>query len=58
MMRPGRRRRREAGLFRRRWILDPIDGTFAFVHGVPFYGVMIGLEVEAEPLLGVVHLPR
>jgi len=40
-----------------RWILDPIDGTYAFVHHVPFYGVMIGLEVEAEPLLGVVHLP-
>jgi histidinol-phosphatase len=45
------------GSSRRRWILDPIDGTFAFVHGVPFYGVMIGLEVEAEPLVGVVHLP-
>ncbi|HEY3026406.1 MAG TPA: inositol monophosphatase family protein [Pyrinomonadaceae bacterium] len=45
------------GSSRRRWILDPIDGTYAFVHGVPFYGVMIGLEVEAEPLLGVVHLP-
>src|SRR5687768_7098091 len=23
----------------RRWIIDPIDGTYAFVHGVPFYGV-------------------
>ena len=45
------------GTSRRRWILDPIDGTYAFVHHVPFYGVMIGLEVEAEPLLGVVHLP-
>jgi len=41
----------------RRWILDPIDGTYAFVHGVPFFGVMIGLEVEAELVLGVVHLP-
>ncbi|HZI60616.1 MAG TPA: inositol monophosphatase family protein, partial [Pyrinomonadaceae bacterium] len=27
----------------RRWIIDPIDGTFAFVHGVPFYGVLIGV---------------
>jgi histidinol-phosphatase len=45
------------GCSRRRWILDPIDGTYSFVHGVPFYGVMIGLEVEAEPLVGVVHLP-
>jgi len=42
---------------RRRWIIDPIDGTFAFVHGVPFFGVMIGLEVEGQPVLGVVNLP-
>ncbi len=41
----------------RRWILDPIDGTYAFVHGVPFYGVMIGLEVDGETILGVVNLP-
>ena len=41
----------------RRWIIDPIDGTYSFVHGVPFYGVMIGLEVNAEPALGVVNLP-
>lgn len=27
-----------------RWILDPIDGTRSFVHGVPFWGVMIALE--------------
>ena len=41
----------------RRWIIDPIDGTFAFVHGVPFYGVLIGVEEGAEPLVGVIHLP-
>src|SRR2546427_76236 len=41
----------------RRWILDPIDGTYSFVHGVPLYAVLIGLEVDAEPLLGVVNLP-
>lgn len=45
------------GASRRRWIIDPIDGTFAFVHGVPFFGVMIGLEVERQPVLGVVNLP-
>ena len=38
----------------RRWILDPIDGTFAFVHGVPFYGVLIALEIEGELSVGVV----
>ena len=41
----------------RRWILDPIDGTYSFVHGVPLYAVLIGLEVSAESLLGVVNLP-
>ncbi len=41
----------------RRWIVDPIDGTFSFVHGVPFYGVMIGLEIDGEACLGVVNLP-
>jgi histidinol phosphatase-like enzyme (inositol monophosphatase family) len=45
------------GESRRRWIIDPIDGTFAFVHGVPFFGVMIGLEIAGEPVLGVVNLP-
>ena len=41
----------------RRWIIDPIDGTYSFVHGVPFYGVLLGLEVEDEPTLGVINLP-
>jgi len=45
------------GTSERRWIVDPIDGTFSFVHGVPLYGVMIGLEIEDEPALGVVNLP-
>ena len=41
----------------RRWIVDPIDGTFSFVHGVPFYGVLVGVEVEGEPSVGVIHMP-
>jgi histidinol-phosphatase len=41
----------------RRWILDPVDGTYSFVHGVPFYGVLLGLEIEGEPTLGVINLP-
>jgi histidinol phosphatase-like enzyme (inositol monophosphatase family) len=45
------------GSSNRRWILDPIDGTYAFVHGVPLYGVLIGLEVNGEAVLGVVNLP-
>lgn len=41
----------------RRWIVDPIDGTFAFVHGVPFYGVLIGLEIDGEMSAGVINIP-
>src|SRR6185369_63607 len=33
----------------RRWIIDPIDGTYSFVHGVPLYAVLIGLEIHDEP---------
>ena len=40
-----------------RWILDPIDGTRSFVRGVPLWGVLIGIEIESEPVVGVVHLP-
>ncbi len=46
-----------AGASGRRWIIDPIDGTFSFVHGVPFYGVLIGLEIDDEPIVGVVNMP-
>jgi histidinol-phosphatase len=41
----------------RRWIIDPIDGTRSFVHGVPLYGVMVALEADGEPVLGVLHFP-
>lgn len=41
----------------RRWIIDPIDGTYSFVHGVPLYGVLIGLEIDDQPALGVVNMP-
>jgi histidinol-phosphatase len=45
------------GTSERRWILDPIDGTFAFVHGVPLYGVLIAVEVDGELSVGVVNVP-
>lgn len=40
-----------------RWILDPIDGTKSFIHGVPLYAVLVAVEVEDRPSVGVVHLP-
>jgi histidinol phosphatase-like enzyme (inositol monophosphatase family) len=41
----------------RKWFVDPIDGTKTFVHGVPLYGVMIGVEEEGEIIAGVVNIP-
>jgi len=40
-----------------RWILDPIDGTRSFVRGVPLFGVLIGIEAQGEPVVGVAHFP-
>ena len=40
-----------------RWILDPIDGTKSFIHGVPLYGTLVGLEYESEPVAGVIYIP-
>jgi histidinol-phosphatase len=40
-----------------RWIVDPIDGTKAFIHGVPLFGTLIGIEYEGEPVAGVVYMP-
>ena len=40
-----------------RWILDPIDGTKSFVHGVPLFGTLIGLEHNGEMVVGVCAFP-
>jgi histidinol-phosphatase len=47
----------EKGRSGRRWIVDPIDGTRSFIHGVPLYGVMVALEADGEPVVGVLHFP-
>jgi len=39
------------------WIVDPIDGTTNYVHGLPFFAVAIGLAFENVPVVGVVHAP-
>ena len=41
----------------RRWIVDPIDGTKAFTHGVPLYCTLLAFEDEHGPALGVIDLP-
>jgi histidinol-phosphatase len=40
-----------------RWIIDPIDGTKAFIRGVPLYAVLIGLEIAGRCEVGVAYFP-
>ena len=40
-----------------RWIVDPVDGTINFVHGMPFFGVSIGLEHQGSLVVGVIYDP-
>ena len=40
-----------------RWIIDPLDGTLNFLHGIPQFAVSIGLERDGEPFAGVVYDP-
>ncbi|UCH73693.1 MAG: histidinol-phosphatase [Rhodospirillales bacterium] len=39
------------------WVLDPIDGTKAFISGVPVFGVLIALLHDGHPVLGVIDQP-
>ncbi|MFN0029112.1 MAG: inositol monophosphatase family protein [Acidimicrobiales bacterium] len=41
----------------RRWVVDPIDGTYGFVHGVPLYSTLLAALDEHGPVVGVIHLP-
>ena len=42
---------------RYRWVLDPIDGTRAFITGRPLFGTLIGLLDGERPILGVIDQP-
>lgn len=39
------------------WVLDPVDGTKAFVTGVPLFGTLIALLHRGQPVLGCIHQP-
>lgn len=39
------------------WIIDPIDGTRAFIMGQPLWGTLIGLTARGAPLIGVLDQP-
>ena len=40
-----------------KWIIDPIDGTANFLHGIPHFAISIGLEHEGEIICGIVYDP-
>lgn len=45
------------GAGRRRWVLDPIDGTRAFVCGLPSWTTLVALEEDGAPLIGLIDAP-
>ncbi len=42
---------------RHRWIVDPLDGTTNFLHGIPHFCISIGLEFDGEMFAGVIYDP-
>lgn len=48
-------RRPAAGSFE--WVLDPIDGTKAFICGLPLWGTLIGLSENGKPFIGMMDQP-
>ena len=47
----------KTGTSRRRWIIDPIDGTRDYVRGNPLFANLLALEDQGEVVVGVVNLP-
>lgn len=46
-----------SGTSGRTWIIDPIDGTRTFTHGVPLYGTLLSVVDEHGPSIGVIVMP-
>ncbi len=40
-----------------KWIIDPIDGTANFLHGIPHFAISIGLEHDKEIICGIIYDP-
>ena len=40
-----------------RWIIDPLDGTTNFLHGIPMFCISIALEREGQIIAGVIYNP-
>lgn len=47
----------EAGTSGFTWVIDPIDGTSAFLAGMPTWCVSVGVLYEGEPVIGVINAP-
>jgi myo-inositol-1(or 4)-monophosphatase len=45
------------GLPEMRWVIDPLDGTTNFAHGLPIFAVSIAFMYEAKPVFGIVFNP-
>lgn len=41
-----------------RWVIDPLDGTWPYTKGLPFYGVLIALEYHGKTILQAANLPQ
>lgn len=39
------------------WVIDPVDGTMNFVHGLPLVAISIGLLIEKKAVLGIIYNP-
>ncbi|GBU22913.1 histidinol-phosphatase [Fibrobacteres bacterium R8-0-B4] len=46
-----------SGTTKRRWIVDPLDGTRPFIRGIPTHSALVALEEDGVPIVGVIHLP-
>lgn len=47
----------EGNVSKRRWIIDPIDGTRSFVRGVPLWGSLVAFEQDGVVIAGAINCP-
>ncbi len=47
----------KTGINEYRWIIDPLDGTTNYLHGLPLYAISIGLQKNEQTVMGVVYDP-
>ncbi len=40
-----------------RWIIDPLDSTISFIHGVPLFGTLLAVQKDGQTLLGLINMP-